>query len=74
MLLEPLFSDFRTKLTCSTKLSYGLIKLSANNEITYIEKIKHDSEIDILIEPFKANGDRLFLFIYKSEQSKLGMC
>ena len=69
--IEPLYTDFHTKLESSTKFSFGIIKISKYGKLTYIGKVKLNSKIDIVIEPFKIDGDKIFLFIYKSEQSDL---
>lgn len=77
-LVEPMHSDYKTKLKTSQKVSFGLIKvelvdhLTYEHEITFIEQPQHDQIIDLIIEPFNGDIQRIFLYVYMETKTMKG--
>jgi hypothetical protein len=78
-LIEPKESEYKTKLISTKSVSFGLIKvelvdaLTGQHEITFIEEPKHDQVMDLVLEPFTGNFQRMFLYVYKEHKVMKGI-
>lgn len=63
---------FKTRLKCETPVSFGLIKVSKDGQIKYVENVKHNSPIDVVVDPFEHGEARFFLFVYLPERLNQG--
>lgn len=71
-LLEPSYTKFKTRVKCDWKVSFGIIKVAYDGTISYVEKVKHNSQIDVVVDPFGQLEARFFLFVFLPERFKKG--
>lgn len=64
-----MFSDYSSHIETNHQVTFCLIKVNKDNSIYYLKEFSTTEKVDVTLNSFKKEDQRIFLILYKQNLS-----